>query len=211
MMKCLFVFFRMLTELLKKLTNIETSVEEVQELVRRGEIDVKETDCDGNNILHKVCSSDTERSEVVEYIVSVGAAVNQVNREGETPLIICAGKGYLSTLRVLLNNGACVDRHDGAVRKGKHSGVLAAARNGHLDCVNELIGYGADIWYKDCEVMQYGVEIMYTNHDGENLLKVACEKKFTFVGKTLPGESWRPRSKVRLVPRFGTCVYKWQH
>ena len=167
----------MLAEWLNKLTNSMTSVGEVQELVRRGEVDVKETDCDGNNILHKVCSLDTERSEVVEYLVSVGAAVNQVNREGETPLIICAGKGYLSTLRVLLNNGACVDPH-GAVRHGRHSGVLAAARNGHMDCVNELIEHGADIWYKDYEVMEYGVEIRYSDHDGENLLKVACEKNF---------------------------------
>ena len=165
----------MLIELLKKLTNSERPVKAVQELVRRGDVDVKETDCDGNNILHTVCSLDTERSDVVEYLVSVGAAVNQVNKEGETPLIICAGKGYLSTLRVLLNNGACVDPH-GAVKEGKYSGVLAAARNGHVDCVNELIRYGADIWYKSHELIQLSADNWYRNYDGDNLLKVACEK-----------------------------------
>ena len=34
----------------------DTALAEVQELVQTGEVDVKETDCDGNNILHKVCS-----------------------------------------------------------------------------------------------------------------------------------------------------------
>ena len=160
-MKFLFVFYRMLTELLEERANSEMSVEELQELIRRGEVDARETDCEGNNILHKVCNLDTEKSEVVEYLISVGAAVNQVNGEGQTPLIICAGKGYLSTLKVLLNNGACVDPH-GAVKQGNYSGVFAAARNRHVECVNELIRCGADIWYR--------------NQAGETLLSVACEK-----------------------------------
>ena len=86
-----------------------TSVDEVQELVRTGEVDVKETDCDRNNILHKVCSSNAEKSDIVEYLISVGATVNQVNSEGCTALIVCVSKGYLDTLRVLLKNGASVD------------------------------------------------------------------------------------------------------
>ena len=137
---------------------------EVQELVRRGEVDVKETDCDGNNILHKVCSLDREKHEVVEYLIYVGAAVNQVNREGETPLIICAGKGYLSTLRVLLNNGACVDPH-GTVKQGHDSAILAAVENGHEECVEELMKHGADVWYK--------------NSQEKNVLMVASRKGLT--------------------------------
>ena len=160
-MKFVFLFCRMLSELLEALTNSEMSVEEVQELIRRGEVDVKETDCDGNNILHKVCNLDKEKCEIIEYLISLGAAANQVNSEGQTPLIICADKGYLSSLKVLLNNGACVDPHS-AVKQGNYSGVCAAAKNRHVECVNELIGHGADIWYR--------------NHAGETLLSVACEK-----------------------------------
>ena len=143
-------------------------VEEVQELVRRGEVDVKETDCDGNNILHIVCSLDKEKSEVVQFLVSVGAAVNQVNREGETPLIIFAGKGYLSTLRVLLNNGACVDPH-GAVKQGQDSAILAAVKNGQVECAEELMKHGADVWYK--------------NSEGSNVLMVASRKGLTDIVK----------------------------
>ena len=142
--------------------------EEVQEFVRRGEVDVKETDCDGNSILHKVCSLDTEKSEVVGYLISIGAAVNQVNRESETPLIICAGKGHLSTLRVLLNNGACVDPH-GAVKQGHDSAILAAVENGQGECAEELMKHGADVWYK--------------NSDGSNVLMVASRKGFTDIVK----------------------------
>ena len=146
---------------LAKMNTDAVSLAEVQKLVRRGEVDVKETDCDGNNILHKFCSLDTEKYEIVEYLIFIGAVVNQVNRGALTALIICAGKGYLSTLRVLLNKGACVDPH-GAVKHGNDSAILAAAQNNHEECVWELIKHEADIWYK--------------NRNGENLLMVACMK-----------------------------------
>ena len=137
----------------------DTPLEEVQELVRRGEVDVKEIDCDGNNILHKVCSLDTERSEFVEYLVSVGAAVNQVNREGGTPLIICAGKGYLSTLKVLLSNGAQVNSQ-GKAKSVHVSAVEWATESGHEECALELMRRGAHIWHR--------------RKGGMNLLMIAC-------------------------------------
>ena len=156
-----------LSELLKD----DVSLEEVQELVQTGEVDVKETDCDGNNILHKVCSLNTEKSDIVEYLISVGAAVNQVNVEGCTALIVCASKGYLDTLRVLLNHGAFVDfvgliahsdNYDPYIRKSRGSALLTAAENGHEKCVSELIKHGADIWNQ--------------NNNRQNLLMLACSK-----------------------------------
>ena len=151
-----------------KSLNDDVSLEEVQELVRTGEVDVKETDCDGNNILHKICSLNTEKSDVVEYLISVGAAVNQVNSEGCTALIVCAGKGYLNTLRVLIKCGACVNPH-GAVKQGHDSAVLGAVKNGHEKCVTELIKHGADIWYR--------------NDEGEILLSLACKQGFANIVK----------------------------
>ena len=148
-----------------KSLNDDVSLEEVQELVRTREVDVKETDCDGNNILHKVCSLNTEKSDIVEYLISVGAAVNQVNSEGCTALIVCAGKGCLDTLKVLLKHGACVNPH-GAVKQGHDSAVFVAAQNGHEKCVTELIRHGADI-----------------SHRNESLLKVACKEGLVSVVK----------------------------
>ena len=124
------------TEVLRE----DVSLVEVQELVRRGEVDVKETDCDGNNILHKVCSFNLEKPDIVEYLVSVGGRVNQVNVNGRTPLIECASKGYLETLRVLLNLGAYVDLCGPSQRgysvykrksskESRNSAVLVAAEN----------------------------------------------------------------------------------
>ena len=146
------------TELVKD----DVSLEEVQELVRAGEVDVKETDCNGNNILHKVCSLNIEKSDIVEYLINVGADVNQVNGEGCTALIVCASKGYLDTLRVLLNQGACVNPHGAVKTQGHDSAVLAAGKNGHEECVSELIKNGANIWYQ--------------NKQSENLLAIACSK-----------------------------------
>ena len=136
----------------------DTPLEEVQELVRRGEVDVKETDCDGNNILHKFCNFGVEKYKIVEYLISVGAVVNQVNIKGETPLIICAGKGYLDTLRALLNNGAWVNSQ-GKAKQVHVSAVEAAAESGHEECALELMRRGADIW-----------------KGGMNLLMIACAK-----------------------------------
>ena len=142
----------------------DTSLAEVQELVRKGEVDVKETDCDGNNILHKVCSLNKQKSDIVEYLISVGATVNQVNSGGCTALIVCASKGYLDTLRVLLKNGACVNPH-GAVKRGHDSAVLAAVKGGHEACVTELIKHRANIWYE--------------NDQQQNVFLLACSKGLT--------------------------------
>ena len=138
----------------------DTSLEEVQVLVRRGEVDVKETDCDGNNILHIVCNLGVEKYEIVEYLIYVGAVVNQGNIKGETPLIICAGKGYIDTLKVLLNNGAWINSQDKA--KQVHISAVVAAENGHEECALELMRRGSNIWHR---------------RKGEmNLLMVACVK-----------------------------------
>ena len=57
--------------------------------------------------------------------------MNQVNVKGCTALIVCASKGYLATLGVLLNHHACVNPHGAVKAQGHDSAVLAAARNGH--------------------------------------------------------------------------------
>ena len=142
-----------------ELVTDDTPLEEVQELVRRGEDDVKETDCDGNNILHRVCRLGTEKHEIVEYLVSMGALVNQVNCKGETPLIICAGKGYLDTLKILLNNGAWVN-FQCKTKKVHVSAAVVAAESGHEECTLELIRHGEDIWYR--------------REGGMNVLMAAC-------------------------------------
>ena len=161
------------TESPREVLRNDVSLAEVQELVRRGEVDVKETDCDGNNILHRVCSFNLEKPDIVEYLISVGGRVNQVNTNGRTPLMECATKGYLETLRVLLNHGAYVDlcgpskRGYSAYRsphskEPRNSAVLLAAENSNENCVTELLKHDADIWY--------------TNDQGFNLLVLLSMK-----------------------------------
>ena len=166
----------------------DVSLSEVQELVRRGEVDVKETDCNGNNILHQICKLDTEKYEIVEYLISVGAAVNQVNREGLTPLIICAGKGYIKSLKTLLKNRGHIDfggpstlnsEYDdiyaySSNREVRKSAILAAVENGQEECVIELIHQGADIWQK--------------NNEGQSVITSVCMKGFSDALKVCLGK-----------------------
>ena len=158
----------MLPDLWKELTESGLSVEKLKSLVEKGEADVKETDCDGNNILHKVCSLDTEYQTVVDYLISVGSAINQVNREGETPLIVCAGQGHLETLKTLLNAGAYVNYHRELEKFPWYTktAILIAVEKGHLNCATELLKFGADIWI-----------------GGNAVLDIACEKNFPPVVK----------------------------
>ena len=167
------VNFSMDIEFTTELLREDVSLAEVQELVRRGEVDVKEKKCDGNNILHKVCSFNLEKPDTVEYLISVGGRVNRVNVNGRTPLIECATKGYLETLGVLLNHGAYVDlcgpsKRGYSVYKSKfskeprNSAVLVATENRNENCVIELLKHDADIW---C-----------TNDQGFNLLVLLSMK-----------------------------------
>ena len=165
----------------------DVSLSEVQELVRRGEDDVKETDCNGNNILHQTCKLDTEKYEVVEYLISVGAAVNQVNREGLTPLIICAGKGYIKSLKTLLKNRGHTDFGGPTTLSSEHGdiyayssnrevrkfAILAAVENGQEECIIELMHQGAGIWQK--------------NNEGQSVIASVCMKGFSDALKVFLG------------------------
>jgi len=78
---------------------------------------------------------------VVKYLVEHGADVNQVNRNGNTPLLVSSENGHLQVVQYLIEHGADVNR-------GNNNGVTPlwmSSQNGHLPVVQYLIEHGADV------------------------------------------------------------------
>ena len=76
--------------------------------------------------------------QVVEALLIAGAEV-EARLDGKTPLMLAAESGYLTTARVLLDQGALMEARDGNQRLALH---LAAA-NGHGPIVGLLLERGA--------------------------------------------------------------------
>ena len=79
--------------------------------------------------------------EIAKYIIQVGADVNtatnqyDVGFEGETPLIQASFRGYLSTVKLLIENGANIE----ARRKSGDHAASAAAENGNFEVLKFII------------------------------------------------------------------------
>jgi len=87
--------------------------------------------------------------DVVHTLIEHNANVNvfnddKNNKNKKTPLMLAADRGFLQIVRALLKNKANVNTCD-------TNGILAihmAARSGHLEVVQELIGFGANVIHK---------------------------------------------------------------
>ena len=78
---------------------------------------------------------------VVTALLAAGAAVNQTNANGATPLFISAQKGHLPVVTALLAAGAAINQTNANGATPLH----IAAQNGHLPVVTVLLDAGAAI------------------------------------------------------------------
>ena len=102
---------------------------------------IDEQDRDGNSLLW--IASDTNRHEIVNFLLKRGANPNIVARlEGTAPLNAAAEKGHLETIKVYQKLGENVIK----VQIDGKSAVYWAALNGHLETLKYLIeDQGADV------------------------------------------------------------------
>ena len=76
-------------------------------------------------------------SKIIErFLVEVGAAKDQAEYNGATPLWVAAQNGQLDIVRFLEEVGADKDPASNT--------LLLAAQNGHIDIVRFLVDHGAD-------------------------------------------------------------------
>jgi ankyrin repeat protein len=81
--------------------------------------------------LHYMAQHDYYR-DMVEFLIAKGADVNAKNNEGQTPVDVAVSQNHSEIVKLLIEKGADVSLH-------------AAARQGLLEKLKELIGKGSDI------------------------------------------------------------------
>jgi ankyrin repeat protein len=95
----------------------------------------------------------------VEVLIQAGADVNCKDDRNFTPTSLAAGEGFYEVLRLLLRQSAT--QYDEKNADG-YTPLTAALMNDHIDCVELLIRYGANVNVAD--------------HYGVTPLHIACEK-----------------------------------
>ena len=88
--------------------------------------------------------------EGVRMLLTAGADPNVRDNEGDSPLRVCADKGYLEMARLLLLCGAGQTIHEGAGPTGMNALGLAATRL-DIDMVRLLLSHGADPLFEDAD------------------------------------------------------------
>lgn len=105
--------------------------------------------------------------ENLKKIISLGKAednfnIDYANEFGKTPLMLAAQYGYLESVKLLLKNGANINRQTNdsecfgesdilCIKHGKRSALMYAAQEGQYDMVKYLLEQGADIRLADSQ------------------------------------------------------------
>ena len=74
--------------------------------------------------------------------IEAGAPLNQVNTDGETPLLVAAKRGFARIVRILLDAGAHIDTRKAPLFA---TALYWAVARGHTDIALLLIERGADV------------------------------------------------------------------
>ncbi|QPG76544.1 hypothetical protein FOA43_003933 [Brettanomyces nanus] len=97
-------------------------------------------DASGRSLLQRLCARGNY--EEAKDLIGEGADVNDADYAGNTPLHEAALEGYAQIVKLLLDNGAEIDRQSGQM--DKDTALIDAASNLHYDVVKLLIYRGAD-------------------------------------------------------------------
>ena len=129
----------------KKLFKIaeDGNVKKLKELLLDNKVDVNLANPkeNGDTPLHVAAMSN--RSEVVEILLSKGAEVDKPNYDNQTPLMMAILHNYYNTTaEMLIRHGADINKTDNNGKKPIH---MACRKYGVPSLVKLLIKYGADV------------------------------------------------------------------
>ncbi|MCF7806237.1 MAG: ankyrin repeat domain-containing protein [Simkaniaceae bacterium] len=110
----------------------------IQDYLDKNKMDVNGV-YEGKTLLTHVCEAGDY--DVVEFLLTKGAAVGKLNDDGSTALMAASSKDDVTIVRLLLDNGAEVNQRD---KKGNTS-LMRAAYNKRVGAVLTLLDNGAKI------------------------------------------------------------------
>ncbi|XP_057329977.1 serine/threonine-protein phosphatase 6 regulatory ankyrin repeat subunit B-like [Microplitis mediator] len=90
--------------------------------------------------------------KLVELRIRQGADVNDLRRNGRTPLHVAAQYGHPKIIELLVNNGARLDSVLKGPTKTGYTPLHLACLNNKIECVNVLLKYGASVTPKCADV-----------------------------------------------------------
>lgn len=110
----------------------------VRTLLRQAPSTVRAADADGTTALH--WAAHRGDLELVEQLLTSGAAASAANRFGVQPIALAAADGHASVITRLLEAGA-----DPNAAVHGETAVMLASRSGRVDAVVRLLDGGADV------------------------------------------------------------------
>ncbi|CAM6121588.1 unnamed protein product [Calypogeia fissa] len=131
----------------------------------------------GRTCLHYACRGghadcvlkilDTSRSGPVSHSWGLARFVNVRDCRGQTALHMASRMGHASVVLLLLDNGALVSSTTTTLGNGPDHGsspIHCAARGGSVECVRELLAWGADRNQRDVTgYTPFGIAMKYSN------------------------------------------------
>ena len=109
----------------------------------------------GENVLHFLAGKQNQ-TEIINYFLSKGVDANQVNKDGNTPVMIAAGARETAVLELLLPKVKNINLQN---LKGE-SALTMAVRSGTPEAVALLLNKGADVNVKDKDGNNLGVYLV---------------------------------------------------
>ncbi|KAG7985394.1 hypothetical protein I3843_03G024000 [Carya illinoinensis] len=113
----------------------------VIELLLKTNIDVNDTDAEGNSALHWSLKAPPQQIKIVWLLLQHGAQVSQKNKLGLTSLHLAAANGNLQALQVFLLEDPDAISYRSEM---KETPLFFAVKNDHIDCTELLLRWGAN-------------------------------------------------------------------
>jgi len=131
-----------------------TPLETYKYLVEEVKLKPAATNKSGNNVLHLLAGKQNQ-GEIIAYFLAKGVDANKVNTDGNTPLMIAAGR-EITTLEKLVPLTKNINLQNA---KGE-SALTFAVRSGSSDAVSLLLNKGADVNVKDKDGNNLGIYLV---------------------------------------------------
>ncbi|SHL95326.1 ankyrin repeat domain-containing protein [Flavobacterium chilense] len=131
-----------------------TPLETYKYLVEEVKLKATATNKSGENVLHLIAGKQNQ-TEIIAYFLAKGVDANKVNNDGNTALMIAAGR-ETSALEKLLP----VTKNINLQNSKGESALTFAVRSGNPEAVSLLLNKGADVNVKDKDGNNLGVYLV---------------------------------------------------